>query len=431
MAKQKQVRKRTKPGEIPQILEHKAKGLAYIWLDGRMVYLGKYGSIEAEERRLREWAEFQAKRGHDPNEVDGAPLMVATLVDRFLEDAKTVYQKRGRSTGSYERFIVLVRPLLRFYADTPVSEFGPIALKAVRTAFVDEGLSRKTINTRINLIRQIFKWGVEHELAKSETLNALQAVSGLKKGRTKAPERPPVKAVADWIVDATLEFMPPAVAAMVRIQRLTGMRPGEVCSIRPRDIYREGDEFPEGYEFLSAGLGDIWVYIPDEHKTEQYDKEHYYFLGPKCQQILTSYLDGIGAEDFVFSPAAEARLRSALSRAKRKTKVQPSQQQRRKAEPKRKPGKRYRVDSYRAAVQRSVMRYNRDKAKEAAEKGEAFLQLPKWFPNQLRHTKGTEARAVGGLETAQAVLGHSSMKTSEIYAEKNKGLAIDHARKFS
>ncbi len=43
--------------------------------------------------------------------------------------------------------------------------------------------------------------------------------------------------------------------------------------------------------------------------------------------------------------------------------------------------------------------------------------VPRFGPNALRHTAGTKARKVGGLEGAQHLLGHKHAKTTEIYAE--------------
>jgi hypothetical protein len=56
--------------------------------------------------------------------------------------------------------------------------------------------------------------------------------------------------VADTAVDATLPHLPPIVADMVRVQRLTGARPGEICILRPADISeteaaREYRQLPE------------------------------------------------------------------------------------------------------------------------------------------------------------------------------------------
>lgn len=46
-----------------------------------------------------------------------------------------------------------------------------------------------------------------------------------------------------------------------------------------------------------------------------------------------------------------------------------------------------------------------------------------WSPHQLRHSAATEIRHKHGLEAAQVVLGHSRINVTEIYAEKNRGLA--------
>jgi integrase len=43
--------------------------------------------------------------------------------------------------------------------------------------------------------------------------------------------------------------------------------------------------------------------------------------------------------------------------------------------------------------------------------------VPRFGPNALRHTAGTEARKHGGLEAAQALLGHSTVATTQRYAE--------------
>ena len=45
------------------------------------------------------------------------------------------------------------------------------------------------------------------------------------------------------------------------------------------------------------------------------------------------------------------------------------------------------------------------------------LGIPIRFPNQLRHNAATEIRRRFGLEASQAVLGHSELATSQIYAE--------------
>ncbi len=71
-------------------------------------------------------------------------------------------------------------------------------------------------------------------------------------------------AVADDIIEATLARLPAIVADMVRFQRLTGCRPGEVCCLRPGDVRRTDD----------AGRAlDVWEYRPARHKTEHHGRD--------------------------------------------------------------------------------------------------------------------------------------------------------------
>jgi integrase len=112
-------------------------------------------------------------------------------------------------------------------------------------------------------------------------------------------------------------------------------------------------------------------------------------------------------------------------RRERKTKVQPSQMNRRKQKPKRKAGDRYRVGSYAVAITRGVEAANRAracdacKAKELAERCKKCqaAAVARWHPHQLRHAKATEIRREAGLDAARAVLGHRSPKITEVYAE--------------
>ena len=49
--------------------------------------------------------------------------------------------------------------------------------------------------------------------------------------------------------------------------------------------------------------------------------------------------------------------------------------------------------------------------------------MPRWSPNQLRHTVGTKVRHEMGLEASQVVLGHSRADVTQVYAERNTDLA--------
>ena len=93
-------------------------------------------------------------------------------------------------------------------------------------------------------------------------------------GRTKAVEPKPIGPVADATVDASLPKLPPVVADIVRLQRLTGCRPQEVCILRPCDLDTSGD---------------VWSYRPASHKTQHRGRERIIFIGPKAQDVLRPY----------------------------------------------------------------------------------------------------------------------------------------------
>src|SRR5262249_58694475 len=98
------------------------------------------------------------------------------------------------------------------------------------------------------------------------------------RGRSPAPDRKPVRPVEDNRVQAVLPFLPPPVAAMVRLQRLTGMRPGEVVIMRPCDVDRSGD---------------IWYYRPSCHKNAWRAKERIVALGPRARLVLVPFLNRV------------------------------------------------------------------------------------------------------------------------------------------
>ena len=110
----------------------------------------------------------------------------------------------------------------------------------------------------IQRLRRMFKWGVENEMVPSSILHGLQAVAALKRGRSEARESEGVKPVPDAYVDAVLEVAPGPVRAMVELQRLTGMRSGEVTIMRGCDLDTSGK---------------IWAYRPSSHKTEHHSLE--------------------------------------------------------------------------------------------------------------------------------------------------------------
>src|SRR5437762_3184938 len=153
--------------------------------------------------------------------------------------------------------------------------------------------------------------------------------------------------------------------------------------------------------------GKVWLYRPGsdqgpagKHKTAWRGHQRIIPIGPRGQAITRPYLK-TDLHAYLFSPRESMDTFRAEQRRNRKTKVQPSQVNRRKEKPKERPGERYRVSSFALAMARGCKRAG----------------IPHWHPHQLRHTKATEIRREAGLDVARAVLGHRSPKTTEVYAE--------------
>jgi len=387
---------------IPSYRLHKASGQAVVVLHGKTFYLGQYKSKESRAMYNDIIADYLTNDCRLPPTRCQKEITIEELAVKFLEWAEGYYiDPDGNPTPSFNQCQYALEPFIHHYGRNSVSEFGPLSLMFIRDQWVKRGLARKTINQWCTTIKRAVKWGVAYELVEPEIFQALDAFENLKAGRTKAPEYNPVEPIDDETVDKTLPELPPVIADMVKIQRLAGLRPQDVCNMRACDIDRRGDP---------------WIYRPFKHKTQYRGKVRILAIGPRAQAILLPYLErkADSPEFFLFSPKDSVQIINQEKRVRRKTKVQPSQRNRRKAKPKRTPHEQYTKDSYNRAIRRACIR----------------LDIDIWSPNQLRHSAGTEIRDKYGLEYAQAVLGHSNAKTTEIYAAVNFEKAARVAREI-
>ncbi|MEO6808390.1 MAG: site-specific integrase, partial [Isosphaeraceae bacterium] len=328
-----------------------------------------------------------------PSNGDVGPTIDQVLVAYWDRHVVSYYIKHGKPTSERDNIRQALRFVHRLHGGTPASDFGPQALKTVRQTMIDAGRCRNLINKDVNRIRGAFRWAVEHELLPLPVYQALVTVTGLRKDRTAAKERPPVRPVREEHIEAVLPHVSPTVATMIRVQRLTGMRPQEVILMRAVDIDTSDPA--------------CWVYRPHRSKGEHHDRDRVVYFGPRCQELLRPYLEH-DPGSYMFSPRrAEARRRAELG-ARRKRPLSPAQQARRpKADPERAPGDLYDGGAYRKAIRRVCKK----------------LGIPIWFPHQLRHSAATEFRRRFGLEASQAVLGHSELGTTQIYAEVDRTAA--------
>jgi len=409
---------------LPKYRKHKASGQAFVELNGQRYYLGPHGTRVSKleyDRLIAEWL-VNNRRSIQPD----AALSVAELIAQFWQDAKRLYVKDGRPTGEQAAIKAALKPVKELYGRQPAEEFGPLALEAVRNRMIDIGWARGNINRSIDRVRRLFRWGVRKQLVPPSVIQGLEAVPGLRRGKSEAKETAPILPVDDATIEATLPHLPEIVADMVRLQRLTGMRPAEVCIMRPCDIDRSGN---------------VWLYRPESHKTEHHGRERLVPLGPKAQGVLLRYL-ARDSSAYCFRPCDSEAKRRSLAHVNRRTPIQYGNTvgTNRVRKPKRTAGDYYDTNAYRRAIHRACdkafthPKLSSVKQSELSEKqiGELrrWQSKHRWSPNQLRHAAATEVRREFGLEAAQVVLGHSQANVTQIYAERDLAKGIEVARRI-
>lgn len=385
---------------IPRYQKHRASGQAVVTLNGKDIYLGPHGSKASKlayDVAITEW--LANGRQLPSSKVEGQRTVVE-LIAAYNSHMKETYPNYSAFNSEPSRVKPVLKLVKEMYGREAISQFGPLSLKAVREKLITRGQSRSFINQNVRRIVRMFRWGVANELVTPDTLKALEAVEGLRRGRSTAKEGRVVKPVHIADVDATLPHLQPILADVVRLQLLTGCRPSELLNLKPEQIERSKP--------------DLWILRPPRHKNVHRGQDRVIYMGPKAIEILTPYMLR-PADSYAFSPQESERRRREERHAKRKTPLSCGNRpgsKAGKAKTKRKIRKCYDADAYRRAVQR------------AAEKA----NVPIWHPYQLRHTRATELREKYGIEHTAAVLGHSDLRTSLIYAEASEARAIAIAR---
>lgn len=389
---------------IPKYRKQKSsKGdRAFVELSGIRHYLGGFNTPESRGNYTRLLAEWEANgRRIDTKQDD---ISIIELTAAYWQFAQGYYIKNGVTTVELGKVKTAIRPLNNIYGELPVSEFGPLKLKTIRQTFIDKGLARSHINQQIAVIKRIFRWGVEQELLTPNVLQSLEAVVGLKQGRSQARETMRVKPVCDDHVNAVKPYVSRQVWGIIQLQLLTGMRSTEVCTMRAMDIDTRGK---------------VWTYTPASHKTEHHGRDRVIDLGPKAQAIVKSFLN-MDVDAFLFDPRDARIERHIEATMHRRPDQEPNP---RKSN--RKVGDHYTRDSYRRAIQRACNQADAEEKRDRNLPADSNRIIPRWFPHQLRHSAGTKFRKEFGLEAARVLLGHSSVGVTEIYSEIDRGKSRD------
>ena len=300
-------------------LTNRKDGRAVVHYKGRMYPMGKVGTPEAKTAYHRFCLEVQ----NNP-EMFTAPssnacdVSVQELVAGFLDFSLATHQK-----PNYTHYrIMLMEFLGKLYGDKHVNEFRTIDLHNLRKALIKSGrFCRKQINDYVRRVNTVFTWGVEMGQVDVNVALALTTVKILKEGHPGTYDNPEREHVADETIFKTLPHLSPTLQAMVKLQRMTVFRGGEICKMRIGEI---------------SAKWEYWF----KHKTiNKTGKKRLIVFNESEREIILPYLTGRKSDEFVFSP------RIAMKEIGRT--------------PSKRVGVRYNKDSYANAVERAIERANK------------------------------------------------------------------------
>ena len=313
----------------------------------------------AESIAWRMWERASRKAQDAP---DGAGMTVELACQAFTAWAAGYYRRPdGCVTGQAYNNELALRQVRQRLGGRRMDEVGYADIRMLRTELEASGIMRATINQRVVIWQQLWKWALENGHCKATTKAEVCAIEPLKKYRSQAKEGKQQTPVRHRDVKLTLPFLPANVAAMVAIQELCGARPGEIIDMRACDVERRHG---------------MWVYRPARHKNSHRDLSRCIVLGPRAQAILAPWLDR-PAEAQVFHPRESGDGHGVMEA--------------------------FTNYSYHRAIVRAI-----------GDARRAGVTIPHWTPNQLRHACGTRVRRKFGAACAAAVLGHSNRSAGSI-----------------
>ncbi len=242
----------------------------------------------------------------------------------------------------------------------------PTRWEEVRDAMIASGMIANTINRYFRLLKRIYSWAAYLGWVDERIAGRLSRMPSVAQDACRLSKA--VEAVSDQHVESTLNCGPGfgRYKAMIRFQRLTGCRPGEMCRMRWDHITRDTND-----------PGRPWRWTVHHHKTSHRTKKpKTYIIGPKAQEIL----------ERLFKPSTERDSPYVFQT---------------------KNGRHIELFAYRRAIRRMC-----DKA-----------GVPRWLPNQLRHARATEVSAKFGAMAEAASLGHTAKVAQAVYVERDMELA--------
>ena len=209
---------------------HKPSGRGFVELNGERIYLGNHDDPKVHQKYLALVGEWVANGREIP--VAQEEITVSEVCAAYRRHALDYYRRPdGSTTQTVDMVKQTMKPRKELYGDSPASEFGPKALRAIQEGWIAKGLSRTTVNHYTRTAKRLVEWAVSHEIVPPHVYQGLVTVKGLRAGRSAAKENPRIEPVPDSHIDAIRPHLPRQLNALVSLQLLTGTRAGEsICT---------------------------------------------------------------------------------------------------------------------------------------------------------------------------------------------------------
>ena len=199
---------------------------AISWYKGKRIYLGIWGSPEADKSYKR----FIAALLENPIPrfgKDETDVLISELIAGFLNHIETQTDRTD-----FLHFKAAVGYLVEIYGELSVNEFSPKKLKTCRNQMVKAGtLCRRMVNSYTTRIVRIFTWGIEEEYVNPSVVAALREVKNLQRGEKGTFDiwardgtsntilLSENEDAGNWIATSLFDAFPDAIEPCVRILR--------------------------------------------------------------------------------------------------------------------------------------------------------------------------------------------------------------------
>jgi integrase len=295
-------------------------------------------------------------------------LTLHTLRERYLAHADRHYRRRsGDPTREADNMKFALDRFVAFAGDTSLgAKINRHQVRAWVDQLASEELTRCYVNQCLSRVRRWVRWCADWDLIPFSVTEDLRLVRPLMPFRSKAKESVKLTPPRLADIEKVIGMLPSNARDVLHLVKLTGARPSEILALTHGEVV----------------IDDNPRLVIGQHKTAHFGHRRIIPLSPAAVAIVHCRWCPLLPADRLF----ESRSRCGH----------------------------YTIGCFRSAIRRACKRAG----------------VPVFTPYAVRHAVARWVRQHRGLDAAQSLLGHSSARTTEIYAPMTAGdqRTLDAAR---